>query len=84
MTDKLTELEERFDKLEERINSLQTSALVVESQPAEPVEIEHHHPESIEAEHHYSKRYKKLKTVEDALEEESDLLSSVQKILGRA
>lgn len=75
-----TEIETKIATLEERINSLQPSTGFVETQPVkEPMEeFEEEHV----AEHHTHK--KKVKTVKEVLDEDSDLLSSVQKILGRA
>src|SRR3989338_6347647 len=73
-----TEIETKIATLEERINSLQTPNTVEMRPVDEPVdEVEEH-----VAEHHTHK--KKVKTVRDVLDDDSDLLSSVQRILGRA
>ncbi|HLD39115.1 MAG TPA: hypothetical protein VJB05_02260 [archaeon] len=73
-----SEIETKIATLEERINSLQPTNYVETRPVEEPVnEIEEEHV----AEHH---SHKKVKTVKEVLGEDSDLLSSVQKILGRA
>ena len=73
-----TEIETKIATLEERINSLQTPNTVEMRPVDEPVdEVEEH-----VAEHHTHK--KKVKTVREVLDDDSDLLSSVQRILGRA
>ncbi|MEK6887440.1 MAG: hypothetical protein AABX14_00680 [Candidatus Aenigmatarchaeota archaeon] len=73
-----TEIETKIATLEERINSLQPTNYVETRPVEEPVE---EFAEEHVAEHH---GHKKVKTVKEVLDEDSDLLSSVQKILGRA
>lgn len=72
-----SEIETKISTLEERINSLQTPNFVETQHVDEPL-----NEEPVEIKHDSHK--KKIRTVKDVLEHDSDLLSSVQKILGRA
>ncbi|MFA4819397.1 MAG: hypothetical protein WC613_00385 [Candidatus Aenigmatarchaeota archaeon] len=73
-----SEIETKIATLEERINSLQTTNYVETRPVDEPVD------EPVEEHVALQHNKKKVKTVKEVLEEDSDLLSSVQRILGRA